>query len=82
MKKDGDKMKRDGDLKRRRMKKDGDKMKSPETKKQVKQILGLFSYYRHFVNNFAHIAKPLSDLTKKILPHKVTWTLIKRNLVL
>src|SRR6218665_2714525 len=49
------------------------KMKIPETKKQVKQILGLFSYYRQFVNKFAHIAKPLSDLTKKILPDKVTW---------
>src|SRR6218665_3418619 len=40
------------------------KMKIPETKKQVKQILGLFSYYRQFVNNFAHIAKLLSDLTR------------------
>src|SRR6218665_2934291 len=50
------------------------KMKIPEIKKQVKQILGLFSYCRQFVNNFAHIAKPLSDLTKKILPDKVTWT--------
>ena len=49
-------------------------MKIPETKKQVTQILGLFSYYRQFVNNFAHIAKPLSDLTKKNLPDKVTWT--------
>src|SRR6218665_2566574 len=26
------------------------------------------------VNNFAHIAKPLSDLTKKSLPDKITWT--------
>src|SRR6218665_3320191 len=50
------------------------KMKIRETKKQVKQILGLFSYYRQFVNNFAHIAKPLSHLTKKILPDKITWT--------
>jgi len=41
-------------------------MKIPETKKQVKQSLGLFSYYRQFVNNLAHIAKLLSDLTKKI----------------
>src|SRR6218665_988543 len=49
-------------------------MKIPETKKLVNQILGLFSYYRQFVNNFAHIAKPLPDLTKKILPDKVTWT--------
>jgi len=49
-------------------------MKIPETKKQVKQILGLFSYYRQFVNNFANIAKPLSNLTKKNLLDKITWT--------
>jgi len=49
-------------------------MKIPETKKQVKQGLGLFSYYRQFVNNFVHIAIPLSDLTKKNLPDKITWT--------
>src|SRR6218665_4158947 len=54
-------------------------MKIPETKKQVKQILGLFSYYRQFVNNFAHIARPLSDLTKKGLPDKITWTDIHKN---
>jgi len=30
-------------------------MKIPETKKQVKQILGLINYYRQFVNNFARI---------------------------
>src|SRR6218665_1488934 len=29
-------------------------MKIPETKKQVKQILGFFSYYRQCVNNFGH----------------------------
>src|SRR6218665_302888 len=55
------------------------KMKIPETKKQVKQILGLFSYYRQFVNNFAHSAKPLSDLTKKNLPDKITWTHIHQK---
>src|SRR6218665_830752 len=49
------------------------KMKIPEIKKQVQQILGLFSYYRQFVNNFAHIAEPLSHLTKKLLPKKITW---------
>ena len=48
-------------------------MKIPETKKQVKQMLGLFSYYRQFVNNFAHIAQPLPGLTKKILSDKITW---------
>ena len=27
-----------------------------------------------FVNNFDHVAKPFSDLTKKNLPDKITWT--------
>jgi len=40
----------------------------------VKQILGLFSYSRLFVKDFAHIAKSLSDLTKKNLLEKITWT--------
>ena len=37
-------------------------MKSPTTKKQLRQVLGLFSYYRTYVKDFAAIAKPLNDL--------------------
>ena len=37
----------------------------PKTKKNVKQALGLFSYYRKFIQNFALIAKPLTNLLKE-----------------
>jgi len=49
-------------------------LKIPETKKQVKQLLGFFSYYRQFIQNFAEIAKSLTDLTSKHVPDKIVWT--------
>ena len=36
----------------------------PETKKQIKSIMGKFNYYRRHVRDFAGIMKPLSDLIK------------------
>ncbi|XP_069119292.1 uncharacterized protein [Argopecten irradians] len=45
----------------------------PKTKKQVRAFLGLAGYYRKFVPNFANVAKPLSDLTKKGRPNQVDW---------
>ena len=35
----------------------------PIKKREVKQFYGLASYYRRFLNNFAEIAYPLSQLT-------------------
>ncbi|XP_067939845.1 LOW QUALITY PROTEIN: uncharacterized protein [Watersipora subatra] len=46
----------------------------PLTKTQVWSFLGLTGYYREFVPNYAVIASPLSDLTKKGQPNKVIWT--------
>lgn len=36
----------------------------PKTQKNVRSFLGMCSYYRKFINNFAKIAHPLIELTK------------------
>jgi len=46
---------------------------APRTKKEVRALLGLVSYYRKFIPNFAAIAAPLRDLTKKGRPNQVIW---------
>lgn len=37
----------------------------PKIKRQAKSLLGLTSYYHDFIPDYATIASPLSDLTKK-----------------
>ena len=44
----------------------------PKDALNVKKFLGLGGYYRKFVPEFAKIARPLQDLTKK--DHKFEWT--------
>ena len=45
----------------------------PKTKRQVRSFLGLVGYYRSYIPNFANLAAPLSDLTKKGEPSLVRW---------
>ena len=45
----------------------------PKTKTQVRSFLGLTGYYRNFIPNYANIAMPLTDLTKKGRPNKIVW---------
>ena len=52
-------------------------MKAPETKKQVRQVMGLFSYFRDFIPNFAELSKPLTDLTGKRVPNHMPWMMEK-----
>ena len=43
----------------------------PETKTQLRSFLGLTGYYRKFIPNFASVAIPLTDKTKKGEPNKI-----------
>ena len=43
----------------------------PETKQEIRTLLGLTSYYRKFIPDYATIAAPLLDLTKKALPNSL-----------
>lgn len=44
----------------------------PKKVKNVQSFVALCSYYRRFIPQFSHIAKPLHDLTKKDVPFN--WT--------
>ena len=45
----------------------------PKTKKQIRSFMGLAGYYRDFIPNFAAVAAPLSNLTRKGQPNIVVW---------
>lgn len=47
---------------------------TPSTKKQVRAFLGLTGYYRRFMADYANLAAPLTDLTRKAAANTVIWT--------
>ncbi len=49
-------------------------MPLPQTKKDVRTFLGHMGYYRTFIPQYASIASPLTDLTRKTAPNRVIWT--------
>ena len=44
----------------------------PQNIKDVRSFLGFCSYYRRFIANYSHVAKPLTKLTEK--NQKFNWT--------
>ena len=50
------------------------RLRRPGSKKQVRSLLGLASYYRQFVPGFASMASPLYQLLKKEAPRTIQWT--------
>ena len=49
-------------------------MAKPVTKKDVRTFLGMTRYYRRYIRDYATIADPLTELTKKNQPEVVKWT--------
>jgi len=49
------------------------KMARPHTKKELRRLLGAFRYYRDYIEHYAHIVKPLTDLTGKKVPNILPW---------
>ena len=48
-------------------------MPAPTTPKEIKQFLGLVSYWRKFISRFADIARPMTNLTKQDV--RFEWTI-------
>ena len=48
--------------------------KTPKTKRQLKSFLGLTGYFRDYIDKYATIAFPLTELLKGTKPERFTWT--------
>ncbi|GFX54248.1 retrovirus-related Pol polyprotein from transposon 17.6 [Trichonephila clavipes] len=44
------------------------------TKKQLRSALGLCNFYKQYIPNFAKIALPLTELTKRKVPNEIPWS--------
>jgi RNase H-like domain found in reverse transcriptase len=58
---------------------DIENLRRPETKAQVRQILGLLDWFRDYIPYYAEHAIPLSNLTSQRIPNHVPWGEIEDN---
>jgi len=54
-------------------------LKEPETKKQLRQMLGFFGFFCDYLPNYAQNAKPLTDLTAKRIPDRIPFGEVERQ---
>jgi len=47
--------------------------KTPKTKSQLKSFLGLTNYFRSYIEHYATIAFPLTELLGRYKPDKLVW---------
>ena len=47
--------------------------RKPETKKELRSFLGTIGFYQKFVDNYAKIAKPLTDRLRKGATNVINW---------
>ena len=50
------------------------RLKEPTTKKQLRQALGFFSFWRDYIPHFSEIAKCLTDLKCKHVPNNIQFS--------
>lgn len=50
-----------------------DEIQAPQMKKDVRRIMGFFSYFRNFIPALAETARPITDLTRGNVPNRVPW---------
>ena len=48
-------------------------LQPPTTKKEVRRLIGFFSYFRNFIPSLAETARIITDLTQKSVSNKVPW---------
>ena len=48
-------------------------LQPPVTKKDVRKLMGFFSYFRAFIPSLAETARVITDLTQKNMPNNVRW---------
>ena len=48
-------------------------LKPPTTKREVRRLIGFFSYFWSFIPSLAEKARILTDLTKNNVPNKIPW---------
>ena len=48
-------------------------LQPPTTKKEVRRLIGFFSYFRNFIPSLAETARVITDLTQKSVSNTVPW---------